>query len=134
MERTYTNMSYLNYAALKDLISAIKTGANAEKHGKALDMALTSLRDYVTEVDVGEQQMMLASVRFEGEEYREMMQRYDTSRRAAHEDAIAMTRMLNRLASMYQVNPIFTGNDQERLQIADFCLDIVIALFEYRSK
>ena len=124
-------MAYLDYQALKDLVTAVKAGPDAKKHVKALDMALTSLRDYVTEVDAGEQRMMLATVR-EGEEYREMMQRYDASRHAAHEDAIAMTRMLNRLASVYNMSPIFTGDDQERLQIADFCLEAVIALFQNR--
>ncbi len=132
--RRNTNMKYFNHAAYLELISRIKANGNefSEDDLAALDAAMTGVRNYVNTVDAGEQQIQLAALRFEGEEYREMMTRYDMNRRNAHENAIAMTRMLNRIAANYGVDRIFTGNDQERLEVADFCLDVVVTLFEYR--
>ena len=58
--------------------------------------------------------------------------RYDRNRHNQHEDAIANVRMVNRLAALYDVQPLFTGDDQERLQVADFCLDVVVQVFQNR--
>ena len=69
---------------------------------------------------------------FEGDEYREMVSRYDRNRHNAHEDAIANVRLVNRLATMYDSEPLFTGDDQERLQVADFCLDVTVQIFQNR--
>lgn len=134
MERNFEMKKFLNYAALKALSEAIKasSGPDAADDLSTMNLALNACFSYVNSVDVGEAQIQLASIRFEGEEYREMVVRYDTARRRAHEAAIANTRMLNRLASLYGIDKIFTGNDQERLEVADFCLDVTVTLFENR--
>ena len=93
---------------------------------------MTSFREYVNRVDAGEQQIRLAAVGFEGEEYRDMVSQYDRRRHDQHEEAIINVRLVNRLAQMYGVSPLFTGNDKERLQVADFCLDVVIQIFHNR--
>lgn len=64
--------------------------------------------------------------------YREMITRYDRRRHDAHEEAIANVRLVNRLAEMYGVAQLFTGDDQERLQVADFCLDVTVQIFQNR--
>ena len=97
-----------------------------------LNDAMTSFREYVMKVDMGEQQIRLASVKFEGDEYREMLTRYDRTRHDAHETAIANVRLVNRLAELYGVGPLFTGNDQNRLEVADFALDVVVQIFQNR--
>lgn len=81
---------------------------------------------------MGEQQIMLTGVRFEGQEYRNMITKYDQARHNQHESAIANVRMVNRLANLYDCVPLFTGDDTERLQVADFCLDVVIKIFQNR--
>lgn len=108
------------------------TRPDAVEDLEALNDAMTSFRDYVNRVDAGEQQIRLAAVRFEGEEYREMITQYDRRRHDQHEMAIANVRLVNRLAEIYGVTPLFTGNDQERLEVADFCLDVVVKLFQNR--
>lgn len=82
--------------------------------------------------NAGEQQIRLDAVRFEGEEYREMVSQYDRRRHDQHEDAIINCRLVNRLAEIYGVSPLFLGDDKERLQVADFCLDTVIMVFNNR--
>ena len=61
-----------------------------------------------------------------------MMTRYDRTRHDAHETAIANVRLVNRLAELYGVGPLFTGNDQNRIEVADFALDVVVQIFQNR--
>ena len=134
MERNYEGMSFFNYNAYVELADKIKTSGSEDAADdlEALNDAMTSFREYVNKVAAGEQQILLAAVRFEGDEYREMVSRYDRNRHNAHEDAIANVRLVNRLATMYDSEPLFTGDDQERLQVADFCLDVTVQLFQNR--
>ncbi len=135
MERNYVGSNYFDYDAYIALADKIKARGDADARDdlEALDDAMTSFREYVNKVDAGEQQIKLASVRFEGEEYREMITQYDRNRHNQHEAAIANVRMVNRLAEIYGVTPLFTGNDHERLQVADFCIDVVVKIFNNRS-
>lgn len=134
MERNYEGMSFFNYNAYVQLADKIKASGSEDAADdlEALNDAMTSFRDYVSVVDGGEQQIRLAAIRFEGDEYREMITRYDRNRHNQHENAIANVRLVNRLAELYGVSPLFTGDDTERLQVADFCLDIVVQLFQNR--
>jgi len=134
MERNYVGSNYFDYDAYIALVDKIKAkgDTDAQDDLAALDDAMTSFRDYVSKVDAGEQQIKLAAVRFEGPEYREMVMKYDQNRHNQHEAAIANVRMVNRLAEMYGRKPLFTGDDTERLQVADFCLDVVIKIFQNR--
>ena len=134
MERNYEGVSYFDYNAYLGLVDKIKhsDSPDAADDLEALNDAMTSFREYVNKVDAGEQQIKLAAIRFEGDEYRKMVSLYDRNRHNAHEDAIANVRLVNRLAELYGVSPLFTGNDTERLQVADFTLDVVIQLFQNR--
>lgn len=134
MERNYNGMSFFNHDAYIELAEKIKTSGSPDAADdlEALDDAMTSFREYVMKVDVGEQQVRLAAVRFEGDEYREMLTRYDRTRHDAHETAIANVRLVNRLAELYGVSPLFTGDDQNRLEVADFALDVVVQIFQNR--
>ena len=134
MERNYIGMSFFNHDAYIELAEKIKTSVSPDAPDdlEALNDAMTSFREYVMRVDMGEQQIRLAAVRFEGEEYREMLTRYDRTRHDAHEAAIANVRLINRLAELYSVGPLFTGNDQNRLEVADFALDVVVQIFQNR--
>ena len=107
---------------------------SSNEHGdiEIVDDALTDVRRYVEVVDTTEQQIMLASVRFDGEEYREMITRYDTARRQAHESAIAATNLLNRISSLYGCKTIYRGGE-DRLEVADFCLEVVETIFKKRK-
>ena len=134
MERNYVGVSYFDYDAYLKLADKIKNSNSADSADdlEALNDAMTSFREYVNRVDIGEQQIMLAAVRFEGEEYREMLSRYDRNRHNQHETAIANVRLVNRLAEIYEVSHLFTGDDQDRLAVADFCLDVVVKIFQNR--
>lgn len=135
MERNYMGTNFFDYDAYIALAARIKesNSVDAQEDLEALDDAMTSFREYVNKVDAGEQQIRLASVRFEGDEYREMVTRYDQRRHDQHESAIANVRLVNKLAELYGVPALFTGDDKMRLEVADFCLDVVVKLFNNRS-
>lgn len=96
--------------------------------------AVSDFTSYVKDVDVGEQQIRLAYATLDGEELRERVANIDARRRSHHETAISSARVLNKMAEIYGVSTIFTGDDSDRLQVADFCLDITVALFENRKR
>lgn len=135
MERNCMGERFFNHDTYVELANKMKASDSPDARDdlEALNDAMTSFREYVNKVDAGEQQILLAAVRFEGEEYREMVSRYDRNRHDQHESAIVNVRLVNRLAELYGVSPLFTGNDKERLQVADFCLDVVIQLFQNRT-
>ncbi len=134
MERNYYGVSYFNYDAYISLADNIKksNSADATDDLEALHDAMNSFREYVAKVDAGELQIKLAAVRFEGDVYRDMISQYDRRRHDAHESAIVNVRLVNRLAELYNVFPLFTGDYQDRLQVADFALDVVVQLFQNR--
>ena len=135
MERNYTEeMRFFDHDAYVKLAEKMKASSEPEaaEDLEALNDAMTSFREYVNKVDTGEQQIRLAAVRFEGEEYRDTVSQYDRRRHDQHEEAIINVRLVNRLAQLYGVSPLFTGNDNERLQVADFCLDVVVQIFHNR--
>lgn len=134
MERTYAGKTYFDHDAYVTLAELLKASNSPDAMDdlEALDDAMTSFREYVNKVDMGEQQIRLAAVRFEGQQYRDMVMEYDLRRRSQHETAIVNARLVNRLAQLYGVGPLFTGDDKERYQVADFCLDVVVQLFQNR--
>lgn len=133
MERNNQNMHYFNYKNYKALSDAIKNSKDefATEDLKALSMCLEDFNHYVFTVDKGEREILLSDAT--GEDYRELVSRYDSARRSAHEAAIASVGMANKLAELYGVGKLFEGDATERLQVADFCLDVVTDIFNYRS-
>ena len=134
MERNFMGKNFFDFKAYVKLANRIKSSdsPDAKDDLVTLDDAMTSFREYVNNVDAGEQQIRLAAVRFEGEEYREMITQYDRRRHDQHEEAIVNCRLVNRLAQLYDITPLFLGNDKDRLQVADYCLSVVVELFNNR--
>ena len=140
MERNYPmTVKLFDYNAYNDLLTAI---GNAEKSGDAdaqLDLqsvqkAFQSFHDYVSNVDMTETQIKLAQARYDGSDFRDAVQRYDAVRRAYHEGAIANCSLVNNMAKVYGVSKIFLGTTADRLEVADFCLDCTVQIFENRRK
>lgn len=137
MERNNpVDKKFFDEAAYNALFEAIRTSSDpdAGMDLDALNSAMESFCDYVDGVDNTELAIKMAYARLEGEELRESVQRYDGLRRQRHEAAIGNVRLVNRLAKMYGVKPLFVGDEQDRLQIADFTLEVVNYLFKNRKK
>ncbi|MCR4620862.1 MAG: DUF3232 domain-containing protein [Clostridiales bacterium] len=128
-------MRFFDYSAYIDLVERIKQSADsfAVDDLASLNNAMNNFRTYVNAVNDGEQQIRLTQFQFEGQEYRDAVETYDRLRHSAHEAAIADVLLVNRLSKLYGASPLFTGNASERLEVADFCLDVTIELFNNRK-
>ena len=65
---------------------------------------------------------------------RDAVAEYDEKRHAAHDIAISSVAVLNRLASMRGIAPVFSGNIADRHQVADFCIELAESLFKDRRQ
>lgn len=131
MEKNYAGKRFLNVEAFQ--ILSEKASAEADDFDIIEDV-VKSCTAYVQDVDVGETQIRRFYATLDGEELRERVTAIDKRRKAHHETAIANCKLLNRLAELYGVSKVFTGDAADRLQVADFCLDVTVSIFENRRK
>lgn len=126
---------YLDEKALKALIWKVMTGIDpeCEEDQNVLYSILPSFHDYVDTVARGEMKLLLNSNVSMGQPYRDMAAQYDQARHSAHETAIINVRVLNRLADLYNLPPVFKGDSAERRQVAAFCMELDQYLFENRK-
>ena len=124
---------YLNETALMDLIHRITTGIDPESREdqETLESILPSFHAYVDAVVIGETSLLLSG-QPNGQPYRDLVMQYDQARHSCHETAIINVRVLNRLAGLYELPPVFTGDDTQRHQVAAFCLELDDYLFVNR--
>ena len=94
-----------------------------------IETNMNNLNVYAMEV-----QIQTLRFRLEGEDYREAVTNLDKRRRNAHEAAIAACSILNRMANLAGVEPLYSGNLEDRNEVAEFCIAIVDELFHGRSR
>ena len=93
---------------------------------------MQAFHNYVNTVVDGEMKLLIQGSSLEGQEYRDAIISYDGDRHSAHEKAIGDAKLVNRLAAREGLPPIFTGDETQRHQIADFCLELDQYLFQNR--
>ena len=125
---------YLNEAALKDLIRRFSTSNDpyAQEDLDTVEKAMLAFHNYVNTVVDGEMKLLIQGSSLDGQEYRDAITQYDGDRHSAHEKAIGDAKLVNRLAAREGLPPIFTGDDTQRHQVADFCLELEEHLFRNR--
>ena len=121
-------LNYENYLTLIDHINKVKTEESVED-ADSIRSAVESFVGYVREVCVSETRTKLAYGQYEGSELRDLVESYDKTRTRAHEAAIANVGMINKIAEFYGVDPVFTGNVHERLEVAAFCMEMTEKIF-----
>ena len=89
---------------------------------------------YVESVTAMEYSMPLLRARFEGQELREKIENLDRNRRISHEAAISAVKQLNRLCVSEGVEKLYSGDEENRYEIGDFCGEVVNTLFEGRTR
>ena len=93
---------------------------------------MQAFHNYVNTVVDGEMKLLLQGSSLDGQEYRDAITQYDGDRHSAHEKAIGDAKLVNRLAAREGLPPIFTGDDTQRHQVADFCLELDQYFFQNR--
>ena len=127
-----------NYNAYKNLIETINVKAESpedcEELHEMVELSLKSCLDYVQAVDAMELAMPRIMATCKGAEFRDRLSGYDHSRRVSHDAAIAQARIMNRLCKMYEIEPVCTADLDDRIQVADYCIDVVTTAFNYREQ
>ena len=125
---------YLETKMLKELIRRVMTGIDPQckDDQDALCDILPSFHAYVDTVVKYETKLMLNESVSMGQPYRDMVMQYDQVRHDCHETAIINVNVLNRLADLYDLSPVFTGSSANRHEVAQFCLEMDRFLFENR--
>jgi carboxylesterase type B len=102
---------------------------------ECLDMMedlIESASDYVRRVNVLEIGLMVGKYNKEGAEYREYIEKLDKQRNNAHNALIANVKIINRLCRKNNLSLIYQGNEEERVEIAEFAQQVVEELFNTR--
>ena len=125
---------YLDDSTLKELIRKISTSNSAESKDDLdiLNDAISSFHAYVDTVIRGETKLLIHGNSLQGQEYRDAVTQYDQDRHGCHETVIINARILNRLALKHGLQPVYKGDDTQRHQVADFCLELDSYLFRNR--
>lgn len=123
-----------NYLALENTIKQKALSGNEEALDDLgfLKKAVLSFAHYIYMVTEEQIETRLAKGVKSGDEYREISSHFDSTRHNAHEAAIVNAKMLNRIASAYEIAQIFTGDSSDRREIGDFCGEITAWFFGNR--
>lgn len=136
MVKTYNDVLF-RMQSYQDLIKAINDEQDSTEQQELHEMvenAMKSALQYVNAVDSMELAMPRIMATLDGEDMRRQIEMLDKSRRCAHEAAIAQVSFLNRICDMYGIAAIYTGSLDDRIQIGDFCIDVVKEVFAGRKK
>ena len=128
------DLQFLNENALKDLIRRLSNSNDPDDRDDfgTVKEAMESFHIYVDTVVKNETKFLLQVGNLEGQEYRDAVSQYDNDRHSAHEKAIGDAILVNRLAARKGLPPVFTGDETQRHQVADFCLELDQYLFRNR--
>lgn len=115
-------------------VNLVKAANGDEDTLTLIEDQMNNLASYVDSVYAMEVQIQTLRFRLEGEDYREAVSALDKRRRSAHEAAIAGCSILNRVAKMVGVEDMYSGNLEDRHEVAEFCIAVVDELFHGRTK
>ncbi len=116
------------------LIQAINASENPLKKDdlQAVEDFIDDCGKYIDSVMAMEAALAVARYRMEPEDYRAHIIELDRRRKMNHDALIVSVRVMNRLARLYECEPIYTGPD-ERIAIADFAMEVTQEFYAERK-
>lgn len=101
------------------LLDSISDSSDVE-YSDTVQELIESAAEYMKRVVVLEAARSTAKHKMEGEEYREYIQQLDSSRSSAHNKLISNVKLVNRLCKQNGTPSVFEGDEDKRIEIADF--------------
>ncbi|HYE81560.1 MAG TPA: DUF3232 domain-containing protein [Clostridia bacterium] len=105
-----------------------------EQYADAMKDLIESAAEYIKKVAVHESEKSVARLSMEGDKYGEYIQQLDGNRRTAHNKLISDVRVVNRLCKLYGISLMFEGDENNRIEIADFAQQIINEYFNTRKR
>ena len=100
-----------------------------------LDLAkdlVISASEYVHSVNALEISIIVDKYTEDSTEYRESIEKLDKQRSIAHNALITKVKIVNRICRAHEIPIIFVGNEEARIEIADFAHELVAEFFNNR--
>ena len=116
-----------NYLLLSDKI--VKAGDEDDRD--ELKSICKGCLSYVESVHAHEKAMELIRFRYDADELKDRLRETDANRHYIHEAAIVNCKVINRLATLYEVGEISLGNPNNRFEVADFCMEVAVKTENY---
>lgn len=117
--------------------NAVIEVAENENDIEAVDMIRDSLKsavEYIHIVDDIEISLISWKLGLDAADYRFKVQEADRCRRVAHDAAIAQCRIANRISNTLVGRKICTANLDDRLEVAEYCMEVAKIIFHYRKR
>lgn len=123
-------MSYRE--SFRELVEILKSKGEDDLI-KSVEETIRLCGQYVFKVNNMEGAFITADLIMESREYREYVNDLDADRHNTHEGLIPSVKLLNNICKMVEIEPIYKGNIENRVEIGDFALDVVSDLFQTRK-
>lgn len=117
---------------IKEFIKVISETDDSE----CLDMMeelIESASDYMRRVNVLEIGVMVGKYNRDGDEYRQYIEKLDKQRNKAHNSLISNVKIINRLCRNHSLPLVYEGNEEAKVEVAEFAQKVVDELFSTRK-
>ncbi len=108
-------------------------GAGEQDMAKDMDEILKSCAFYIDRVVAMESAQSILRFTLEPDDYRMTLTELDKNRKIAHNGLIANVKLMNRYCKLVGIDPIFKGDTDSRIEVAEFAMEIVKDIFETRK-
>lgn len=117
---------------LMSSISKIDNNEDREFQIEMLENLAVECADYISAVANMENSINVARFRLDGEDYRDLIVNLDKSRSRKHNVVISSVKVLNKLCFMHDLDKIYKGDVESRIEIAEFAKDYIDELWKER--
>lgn len=119
---------------IKELMTKIENqnSENKDLEKEMLEDLAKQSAEYINCIINMENTINLAKTRLEPKEYQELIATLDKSRTTTHNVVISGVKVLNKLSVLYELPPIFTGDVDRRIEVAEFAKQYIDELFNER--
>jgi hypothetical protein len=101
---------------------------------KTLEEMLNQCGQYIEKVNNMGNVTAVAKYYAESDEYRELFSNIDKTRSSVHDGLIVSVKLVNKLCQLYNLEPIFNGDTEDRITVAEFAMEVVLENFENRKR
>ena len=123
-------------AELRDNINILVNRLNEKgemEFAADIEEIINSCGRYIESINSMEAAITSARFRLEGNDYREYVMNLDKSRRLTHNSLIVSVKLLNRYCRLAEMDPIYKGDMESRIEIAEFAQNVVNEMFDTRK-
>lgn len=117
---------------LREKFNELVSKLNDKDMLESVNYAIESCGQYIEAVNAMEATLTVQRFRLDPDEFRDKLSEADKRRRNIHNGLIANVTILNRICKMVGVDPIFAGDVESRLEVADFAMQVTTEMFETR--